>query len=60
MDKDRVAGLGQNVAGSVKEAIGKVTGDTQLEAEGTAQKAAGTAENATGGVKDTVRRTVKK
>lgn len=60
MDKDRVEGIGKKVAGSVKEAIGKVTGDTKLEAEGTAQKTAGTAQNAVGGVKDTVRDTVKK
>ena len=32
--------------GSLKEAIGKVTGDTKLEAEGTAQKAVGNAQNA--------------
>ena len=36
MDKDRVDGIGTTVSGSVKEAIGKVTGDTKLEAEGTA------------------------
>ena len=45
MAKDRVDGVGTKVAGSVKEAIGKVTGDTQLEAEGTAQKAAGSAKD---------------
>ncbi len=60
MDKDHVNGVGKKVAGSVKEAIGKVTGDTKLEAEGTAQKAAGTAQNAVGGAKDTVRDAVKK
>ncbi len=37
MDKDRVDGVGKKVAGSVKEAIGKVTGDTRLQAEGTGQ-----------------------
>ncbi|RYE97539.1 MAG: CsbD family protein [Oxalobacteraceae bacterium] len=60
MDKDRVDGIGKKVAGSDKEAIGKVTGDTKLEAEGVAQKTAGKAQNAVGGVKDTVRDTVKK
>ncbi len=55
MDKDRVEGIGKKVTGSVKEAIGKVTGDTRLQAEGKADKAAGTAKNAIGGVKDTVR-----
>ena len=60
MDKDRVDGLGKKVAGSVKEAIGKVTGDTKLEAEGAAQKTAGTAQNAVGGIKDSVRDTVER
>ena len=60
MDKDRVDGLGKKVAGSVKEAIGKVTGDTKLEAEGAAQKTAGTAQNAVGGIKDSARDTVEK
>ena len=40
MDKDY--GIGKKAAGSVKEAIGKVIGDTKLQADGTAQRAAGT------------------
>ena len=60
MDKDRVDGIGKKITGSVKEAIGKVTGDTKLQAEGTADKATGTAQNAVGGAKDTVRDAVKK
>ena len=60
MDKDRVDGIGKKVAGSVKEAIGKVTGDTKLEAEGSAQKTAGMAQNAVGGIKDSVRHTGEK
>jgi uncharacterized protein YjbJ (UPF0337 family) len=38
MDKDRIDGAGKKVTGSVKEAIGKVTGDAKLQAEGTADK----------------------
>lgn len=60
MDKDRVDGIGKKVSGSVKEAIGKVTGNTKLEAEGAAQKTAGKAQNAAGGVKDVVRDAVDK
>jgi uncharacterized protein YjbJ (UPF0337 family) len=41
MDKDRIAGSAKQVKGSVKEAIGKVTGDTKTQAEGAAEKAAG-------------------
>ncbi len=59
MDQDRIDGVGKKITGSVKEAIGKVTGDTKLEAEGTADKAAGTVQNAMGGVKDSARDAVK-
>ncbi len=60
MNKDRVDGVGKKVAGSVKEAIGKITGDTRLQAEGTSQKTAGTVQNAVGGAKGTARDAVKK
>jgi len=55
MDKDRVEGLGKKVSGSIKEAIGKITGDTKTQAKGVAEKAAGTAQNAVGGAKDAAR-----
>jgi uncharacterized protein YjbJ (UPF0337 family) len=60
MDKDRVEGIGHQVKGAVKEAVGKVTGDTKTEAEGAAEKAAGKAQNAVGGIKDTAREALKK
>lgn len=59
MDTDRIKGAAEQVKGSVKEAIGKVTGDTKLQAEGTVEKTAGKAQNAVGGAKDTVRDTLK-
>ena len=55
MDKDRVEGVGHQIKGSVKEAAGKVAGDTKMQAEGTAEKAAGKGQNAVGGVKDAAR-----
>jgi uncharacterized protein YjbJ (UPF0337 family) len=55
MDKDRVEGVGHQVKGAVKEAAGKVTGDTKLQAEGKTEKAAGKVQNAIGGAKDSVR-----
>lgn len=55
MDKDRTSGMAKQVKGSIKEAIGKVTGDTKTQAEGTAEKVAGKGQNAVGGAKDTVR-----
>ena len=55
MDEDRLKGVGKQVTGSIKEAIGKVTGDTKTEAEGAVEKTTGKAQNAVGGAKDTVR-----
>ena len=59
MDKDRTAGIGHQVKGSVKEAAGKVTGDKKLEAEGKGEKVAGKIQNAVGGAKDSVRDALK-
>jgi uncharacterized protein YjbJ (UPF0337 family) len=53
-------GAGKQVAGSIKEAIGKVTGDAKVQTEGAAQKQAGKLQNAVGGAKDSVRDAVKK
>ena len=55
MDKDRIAGAAKQVKGSVKEAIGKITGDTKTQAEGAAEKTVGKAQNTAGGAKDAVR-----
>ena len=55
MDKNRVEGAAHQVKGSVKEAVGKVTGDKKIQAEGTAEKAAGKVQNAVGGAKDAVK-----
>ena len=40
MDKDRVAGAAKQVKGTVKEGVGKVTGDAKTKAEGKAEKTA--------------------
>ena len=55
MDKDRIEGSANQAKGSIKEAAGKVTGDTKLQAEGAADKAKGKVQNAVGGAKDAVR-----
>jgi uncharacterized protein YjbJ (UPF0337 family) len=52
MDKDRVEGAAHQAKGSVKEAVGKVTGDKKTQAEGAGEKAAGKVQNAAGGAKD--------
>ena len=38
MDKDRVEGIGHQIKGAIKEGVGKITGDTQTQAEGAAGK----------------------
>jgi uncharacterized protein YjbJ (UPF0337 family) len=60
MDKDRVKGAKYQATGSVKEAIGKVSGDKDTEAEGKAQKVGGKVRREAGKAKDAIRETVKK
>jgi uncharacterized protein YjbJ (UPF0337 family) len=60
MDSDRIKGAAHQVKGGVKEAAGKVTGDTKTEAEGAAEKTAGKVQNAVGGMKDSAREALKK
>ena len=55
MDKDRVEGVGHQVKGAVKEGLGKVTGDTKMQAEGKGEKVAGKVQNTVGGAKDAAR-----
>ncbi len=55
MDKDRIKGSAEQAKGAVKEAVGKITGDSKLESEGKTDKAAGKIQNAIGGLKDTLR-----
>ena len=55
MDKDRVKGKMDDVAGRVKRQVGEWTGDTKTEAEGAAQQVKGKVEKAWGNVKDAAR-----
>ncbi len=55
MDKDRIAGAGKEIKGSVKETIGKAVGDTKLQSDGKADKVEGKIQNAIGGLKDTLK-----
>ena len=52
MSDNRIEGAGNKLAGSVKEGVGKLTGDRGLQAEGVAQKAGGSVQNAAGKVQD--------
>ncbi|HWX50082.1 MAG TPA: CsbD family protein [Roseomonas sp.] len=55
MDKDRIEGMAKQAKGAVKEAAGKVTGDTNTQMEGKADKAEGKVQNTVGGLKDKAR-----
>ena len=55
VDKNRVEGAADKAKGSVKEAAGKVTGDSKLKAEGKADKAGGAVKNAVGGAADALK-----
>jgi len=55
MDKDRTEGVGHQVKGALKEAVGKVTGNDRMQAEGTAERAGGKLQEGVGKGKDTVR-----
>ncbi|MGE0239439.1 MAG: CsbD family protein [Parvibaculaceae bacterium] len=60
MDKDRIKGGTKQVKGSVKEAIGKVTGNRRTEVEGAAERAAGKVQSGVGKAKDAARDAFKK
>ncbi|MBV8800337.1 MAG: CsbD family protein [Alphaproteobacteria bacterium] len=55
MDNDRIKGMGDQAKGAMKDAAGKITGDSKLQAEGKMDKAKGKVENAVGGMKDSLR-----
>jgi len=56
MDKDRVGGAAKQAKGSIKEAVGKATGDTKTQAEGVGEKAAGKVQSAAGKTKDALKK----
>ena len=60
MDRDRIQGGAKQVKGSVKESIGKVTGNKETEVEGATEKTAGKVQRSVGKVKDAVRDTFRK
>ena len=55
MDKDRVKGTTDEVAGRVKRQVGEWTGDTESQVEGGAQEVKGKVQNTWGKMKDAAR-----
>jgi len=60
MDKDRIKGAIRQATGSIKESLGRATGDTRTQAAGKADKTAGKAQSGWGNVKDRLRNTLKR
>lgn len=55
MDREHMKGTVDKAKGAIKDAAGKVTGDTKLESEGKLDKAKGSAHKVAGDVKDAVK-----
>jgi uncharacterized protein YjbJ (UPF0337 family) len=55
MDKERIKGKAEDIAGRVQRQVGEWTGDTNAQAEGLAKQAEGKVRNAVGKAKDAVR-----
>ncbi len=55
MDKDRIAGAANDIAGKVEGAAGDLAGDARTQASGRARVVAGMAQNLYGQVKDATR-----
>lgn len=54
-DHDRIEGAAKTLGGKAKEAVGQITGDEKLKAEGKADQVLGKAQNAVGGLKDALK-----
>jgi len=52
MSDNRIEGAARQAGGAIKEGLGKLTGDTKLQAEGLAEKTAGSVQNGVGKLQD--------
>jgi uncharacterized protein YjbJ (UPF0337 family) len=60
MHKDRIEGAGKQARGAVKDAVGKMTGDAKLQADGKLDKAEGKVQDGVGKAKDAARDALKR
>ncbi len=60
MSTNRVEGAAHKASGAIKEAAGKISGDTELEAKGAAEKAGGHIQNKVGKAQDEIGDALKK
>lgn len=59
MHKDEVKGAGKEARGHVKDAVGKMTGDDKLRADGAADKVEGKVQKTAGKIKESARDALK-
>lgn len=59
MHKDQVEGAAKDLKGSIKEGVGKATGDEKLRAEGAGEKVAGKVQKGIGNLKEAARDALK-
>ncbi len=59
MDKQRIKGAALRLKGSIKTAVGRLTGNERLESSGKVDKAAGSVRTAVGETKDAIRDSTK-
>jgi len=59
MHKDEIKGAAKDAKGSVKEGLGKATGDDRMAAEGAAERVAGKIQKGIGSLKDAARNALK-
>lgn len=60
MHKDEAKGAAKDISGSIKEAVGKATGNERLEAEGVGERVEGKVQKGVGSLKDAARDVLKK
>ena len=60
MDKDEVKGSAKKMTGTVKDKVGKATGDDEMRAKGKADKAEGSIQKGVGKAKDAARDALKR
>ena len=59
MHKDEAKGAAKDVKGSIKEGVGKATGNDRMAAEGAADRVAGKVQKGVGSLKDAARDALK-
>lgn len=60
MDRNRIEGAARQVKGSIRQAVGKITGNRATQMHGAAEKLTGKVQSKVGAAADTLRHKLKK